>query len=255
MLSSGPDDNVEANIIPVEGVYEVDPFAAAVVLVDAWNWHPVRSHLARTADIVRERIAPLLAEVRAVGLPVIYAPSPSVAVRYPQWRSRFGDRPAPESTQPEPWPPPDLAARTGAYAAYHRRHAEYPADYDASSPRWGRRDSIHDSIAPEPDDLVVATGRELHEILAERRIGFLFYAGFATNVCVLGRDYGIRAMAARGYLPILLRDCTTGIEARESLPDLAATRLAIQEVEFFYYSADSADLIAACRAVRAPLGR
>jgi len=250
MHSAGPDDNIEPNIAPVDERYEIEPAAAAVVLVDTWNKHPVRSHMERTAEVTRERIAPLLPAARAAGLPVIYAPSPSVAVRYPQWRRRFGDRPAPEPRPPEPWPPPELGARTGPYARYRRRPAESPADYDGPYPDWWRWDAVHESIAPEPDDLVVATGQELHELLAERQIAFLFYAGFAANICVLHRDYGILAMGARGYLPVLLRDCTTGIETRATWDDFATTRLAIQDVELHYYSADSADLIAACRAVQ-----
>jgi len=250
MHSAEPDDNVEQNIAPVDERYEIDPSAAAVVLVDTWNKHHVHSHMVRTAEIMRERIAPMLMAARAAGLPVIYAPSPSVAVRYPQWSRRFGNRPTPEPPPRGPWPPPELAARTGPYARYRRRPGETPAEYDGPEPDWWRWDAIHESIAPETDDHVVATGQELHELLAERQIAFLFYAGFATNICVLHRDYGILAMGARGYLPILLRDCTTGIETRATWNDFATTRLAIQDVERRYYSADSGDLIAACRAVQ-----
>ena len=74
--------------------------------------------------------------------------------------------------------------------------------------------------------------------------------GFATNICVMHRDYGILAMGARGYLPILLRDCTIGIESSETLDELLATRGAIHDVERRYYTATSNDLADACRAVR-----
>jgi nicotinamidase-related amidase len=103
-------------------------------------------------------------------------------------------------------------------------------------------------IAPQPEDAVVATGQELHELLTERRVALLFYVGFATNICVLHRDYGVLAMGARGYLPILLRDCTIGIESGDTLPEMLATRAAIHDVERRYYTSTSDQLARACRA-------
>jgi hypothetical protein len=54
---------------------------------------------------------------------------------------------------------------------------------------------------------------------------------------------------ARGYLPVLLRDCTVGIETRDTLEGLLSTCLAVQHVERRYHGADSASLLAACRAI------
>jgi nicotinamidase-related amidase len=243
MLSGGPDDNVEANIAPVEEAYEVDPSEAALVLVDTWNKHHVRSHKDRTADVMREQIAPLLPELRRVGVPLIYAPSPEVAHRYPQWEARFGDDPPPATAPLESWPPRDLKTR------FPRRPGETPAGYDGPLPDWWHWDAVHESIAPHAEDYVVARGAELHELLTDLRRAVLFYVGFAANICVLHRDYGVLAMGQRGYLPILLRDCTTAIETRATLADFTTTSLAIQDVERRYFTADSADLIAACRAL------
>lgn len=248
MRSAGPDDNVEANIWPIEEPFAVDPGEAALVLVDTWNKHPVRSHLESTGAIMRQRIAPLLPLLRAAGVPLIYAPSPDVAPRYPQWQRRFGERAA-VAEPPPAWPPPELRARQGRYAPYARRPGETPPNYAGPYPDWWRWDGIADCIAPGPDDAVVATGAELHDLLAERRIAVLFYVGFATNICVLHRDYGVLAMGARGYLPILLRDCTIGIESGDTLPEMLATRAAIHDVERRYYTTTSDSLARACRAL------
>jgi hypothetical protein len=48
---------------------------------------------------------------------------------------------------------------------------------------------------------------------------------------VPNRDYGLRAMRARGYYLVLLRDCTTGIETADTLPDMAVTKAAIHDYE------------------------
>jgi nicotinamidase-related amidase len=244
MHSTGPDDNVEASIRPVEEAHEIEPASTALVLVDTWNKHPIRSHAESTAAVMRERIAPLLPAARAAGIPVIYAPSPDVAPRYEQWRRRFGDRARPAAPAPAAWPPPELRRREGPYARYRRRPGETWPGYPGSHP-W---DAVHDAIAPEPDDHVVATGEELHELLAERRVLFPIYAGFATNICVLHRDYGVLAIGARGYLPILLRDCTIGIESADTLGGQLATAMAVHDVERRYYTADSGELRAALSA-------
>jgi nicotinamidase-related amidase len=244
MQSAGPEDNVEANIWPVEEPFEVDRRDAALVLVDTWNKHPIRSHLESTGAIMRHRIAPLLTAVRAAGLPLIYAPSPDVATRYPQWQRRFGDRPPTARPIPD-WPSPEARARVGGRG---RRPGETPRDYKGPFPEWWRWDGVADVIAPQPEDEVVATGQELHELLTERRVALLFYVGFATNICVMHRDYGVLAMGARGYLPILLRDCTIGIESGDTLPEMLATRAAIHDVERRYYTSTSDELARACRA-------
>jgi hypothetical protein len=166
MDSRAPEENVEANIAPVEEVYEIDPRETALVLVDTWNKHPIRSHLERSGHIMQTRIAPLLPVVRAAGIPVIYAPSPDVAPRYPQWQRAFGARTPVEQSPAAPWPPPELADRTGRYADYRRRPGELPSDYTGPLPDDWWWDAIADCIAPEPTDDVVATGAELHEILS-----------------------------------------------------------------------------------------
>jgi hypothetical protein len=71
----------------------------------------------------------------------------------------------------------------------------------------------------------------------------LFYAGFNTNACILVRDYGTLAMSQRGYEVILLRDCTTGMEARWTQPELDQTNGAILLLEMFgQYSLGSDEL-------------
>ena len=85
MHSTGPADNVEANIVPTELRAELDPAETALVLVDTWGEHPIASHRARTSDITVQRIRPALDAARAAGVTPIYAPSPPIAATYPQW--------------------------------------------------------------------------------------------------------------------------------------------------------------------------
>ena len=102
----------------------------------------------------------------------------------------------------------------------------------------------------EAGDFVVGTGQQLHDLCQERGILHLLFAGFATNWCILGRDYGIRAMRGRGYNTILVRDATEGVEFPDTLTARWATELAVREVEQVHgFSTSMADFYAACTAL------
>ena len=100
------------------------------------------------------------------------------------------------------------------------------------------------------DEYVVATGDQLQEVAEERGILHMIFAGFATNWCILNRDYGMRAMAQRGYNLILLRDATAGVEFPDTVGEHFATEIAIREVEQqLGFTAANADYFAACNGV------
>jgi len=224
-------------------VWELDAAAAALVLVDIWSDHTVASHRERALAIVRERIAPLLAAARAAGLTVIHAPSPEADVPL-AWGQRFRHRLAAWTLhhtrrlfeRPD-WPPRAFRRRTGPWTACTRGPAPEPASHLRGVPA---------EALPRPGEPVVLSGAALHRALRRRRILHLFYAGFATNLCLhRTRDYSIESMVRRGYNPILLRDCTTGLETADTIEELLMTRTAIQQIEQSAASTTAAELMAA----------
>lgn len=230
-----------------ELVWPISPNEAAFVMVDVWDIHPYQSHLERGEQITRERIAPVVEMCRRTGVAVVHAPSPGQAIKYPQWVRYAGDREivGAGGAGGSEWPPAEFRSRSGKYARYAKPKS-------ARREKWLKDElpkrKIMPCVEPLPDDFVVANGEQLHRLLRHRKILHLFYAGFATNMCVLHRDYGIVAMQNRGYNTILLRDCTTAIESRETLPDMAHTRTSVSIVEMvFGASATSEDFLKACR--------
>lgn len=225
--------------------WTIKPEEAALVMVDVWDIHPYVSHLERGAQITRERIAPVAQACRDIGVAVIHAPSPSQATKYPQWVRYAGAHetsPTPASS-PDNWPPADFRARKGKYAKFAKPHS-------VRRQNWLQNElpkrKIMPCVEPQPDDFVVANGDQLHRLLEHRNILHLFYAGFAANMCVLHRDYGICAMSRRGYNIILLRDCTTAIECRDTLDDMTHTKASVSIVEMvFGVSTTSAELLRA----------
>lgn len=278
MQSVTAEDNTEASERYVEAVWPLRLSETALLLVDVWDWHSIRSHRERAAEITRSRILPLVEAARQAGIVVIHAPSPEIAVRYEQWvryagdaaretaeerllRQRFVDvlqmtdppqalRPIVDSIPPalkalapdDPtWPPADLRRRIGDYARYARPRP--PSWREVGQPR-----DIPEILRPKPGDYVVASGAQLHRVLKDRKILHLLYVGFATNMCVQNtRDYSMEQMGRRGYNCILLRDCTTGIENAYTLEGLLLTKAAILSLEKSHASATSSDLLRALR--------
>ena len=208
---------------------KVPPEQAGIVLVDCWDIHITASHVERTSQICRERIRPVLDACREIGVTVVHAPSPNVAHKFPQWLRYAGDSELSSQPQSAPaWPPEDFAKRKGEWAHLRADRTETWADEieQINQDRY-----IDDSVFPQPDDFVIANGHQLHRLCAHRQILYLFYVGFATNLCIPHRDYGMIAMRERGYGLTLLRDCTTGIETGETIDGLLCTNLSIHDYE------------------------
>ena len=129
------------------------------------------------------------------------APSPPVAEQYPQLKRHK----PPEPSTPSAWPPSDFRSREGDYAVYRGPRSQPPG----IGIHW---DKLASQLAVSPAlmykmmTLLLQRDSQLHALLEKRRILHLIFAGFATNWCVLGRDYGIRSMSRYGYNMVLLRD-------------------------------------------------
>jgi len=251
MHSTKPNDNIESNIRYTKTIWEIDVEEAALVLVDVWNKHQIRSHLERAHKIILDRIAPVVEIARKVGILIVHAPGPKIAKKYRQQMHYSNNEGITSSSGKESdWPPIDFKRRVGKYEKYARLPTEEPPYYKGPFPQWWHPDDMADPVKPKPGDFVIATNEQLHRLLRSRKILHLFYAGFATNLCVRFRDYGTNpfyGMRRKGYNLILLRDCTTGIETMYTIDNLLTTKVAIQQIEYSNSSATSEDFIKACR--------
>jgi nicotinamidase-related amidase len=226
--------------------WDLDVSQIALILVDVWSDHYVSTHLERGGEITRERISPLMDAFRKMNAAVIHAPSPACAKRYPQWTQFAGDDEVQgrSGTGRDAWPPSEFRAKSGDYEKFAR-------------PKEPHHQLFHDIIAnrdiipearPAEGDHVIVTGDQLHRVLKHKKILQLFYAGFAANMCIPFRDYGMRAMKDRGYDTILVRDCTSAIEVEDTFENFDLTRNAIIDTELTVgYSTTSADLISASK--------
>ncbi len=230
------EENFERREIPMS--MPIDQ--TALVLVDLWNDHFIESWLERAGNVLKDNILPAIEAARQAGIKVIHGPCPQVATRYDKVKEHTPPKPDPEPD----WPPRAFRNREGDYHAYRGPRQQYPGIRDFEY-------RMSDLVEVCEDDVVIATGQQLHERLESSGILHLLYAGFATNWCVINRDYGVKDMRGRGYNVILLRDATTGVEFPDTLDQLFATEIAIREVEQKYgFSVSNEDFFTACDAVK-----
>jgi nicotinamidase-related amidase len=103
-----------------------------------------------------------------------------------------------------------------------------------------------DALRPLDHEVVFSTLAQLEHVLTERRLLNVILAGFAANACLLQKPGAVGDLAALGYQVVVLRDCTTAIEAPWSVDDLVATQATMDYVEMaFGYTATSEDFLAA----------
>lgn len=210
----------------------------AIVLLDVWQRHYIKEPEERAEEIINNKYLPLLAAARKAGMPIIHAPSSSVAVKHPNWVKLVSN----DELDPkyDNWPPKQFINLSGPYQAYQRPFEPREAERMALPEL-----TFHPKVLPAKSEPVVANGEELHRYCKKKGILFLIFAGFNTNACIINKDYGTLQMFNRGYGVVLLRDCTTGMESKESQPTLAQTNNAILLLEMFgQYSLTSDELIA-----------
>ena len=210
----------------------------ALVLVDVWQRHYIKETEDRAEVIINDKFIPLLAASRKAGLTIIHAPGSVAAKKHPNWVNLLS---AKEITpKRDNWPPAEFLNLSGPYESYRRPVEPKEAERQALPPL-----TFHPKVVPVGQEPVVAYGEELHRYCKKHGILFLIYAGFNTNACILDKDYGTLKMSYRGYKAILLRDCTTGMESKDSQATLAQTNGAILLLEMFgQYSLVSEELIA-----------
>lgn len=187
---------------------------------------------AEAARIMREVIRPAMDAARGICMEVCHVETDWMDAQYPEVPSR-------RRRDREEFP----SGRPGEMLA--RAHGR---DYLGRSPL--ARMKRAEVVSPEGDEPLVFYSDQLDEYLRERSVETLIYAGFATDMCVLGSEGGARAMLARGYRCVLLQDATVGVETPESFSERLATRYGIHLFEWQVgYSTTVADFTAAIHTI------
>ncbi len=235
--------------VPVEVPVDLDPRRSAAVICDMWDRHWCRAAARRVAEMapVANR---LVTELRNRGVFIVHAPSDTL--------DRYRDHPARERALVEAAPHSGGACTSGLNddGAWMRHDPACEAvmpidDADggcACSPRCAESEPWTSQIADIvilPDD-VIADSAEVFRVYESRGIDTVIVLGVHTNMCVLGRPFGIRASVRRGYRTFLVRDLTDSMynPARRPWVDhFTGTDLVVRHIETYWCPTFTSDQV------------
>jgi nicotinamidase-related amidase/type 1 glutamine amidotransferase len=211
------------------------PKRTAIIICDMWDRHWCRGATRRVTQLA-PRVNEVVARARAKGALIVHAPSGTMSA-YEKHPARLRARRAPKA--------PDLPDGIGGWCK--RIPAEsggrYPIDQSDGgcdcqprcpngSPWRGQIGTIeiHD------EDAVSDSGVEIWNLLADRGIQNVVIMGVHTNMCVLGRPFGLRNLARFGKNVVLMRDLTDTMYNSRMWPHVnhfTGTELIVEHIEKF----------------------
>ncbi|HVK14591.1 MAG TPA: protein-signal peptide and transmembrane prediction [Gemmataceae bacterium] len=218
----------------------------AVIVCDVWDAHHCLNAVRREEEML-PRMEEFLKTARAKGALIIHAPSGCMDA-YKDHPARKRARSAPKAKELpkdiEKWCYKIPAEEKGKYPIdqtdggeddYPKEHAEWHAKLAAMgrNPKAPWK-SQHAGITIANDDAISDSGVEIWSLLAERKIDRVMLVGVHTNMCVLGRPFGLRQMAKNGKNVVLVRDLTDTMYNPKMPPHVShfeGTRLIVEHIE------------------------
>ena len=222
------------------------PSETAIIVCDMWDSHHCYNAVQRVNDVVG-RMNELLTTARSDGAMIIHAPSSCMEA--------YVDHPGRKLAQQAP-AAKNLPSDIGkwCYQIPQEEKGQYPIDQsdggedddpkqheawakelaakglNPKSPwkRQVRAIDIHDV------DAISDSGVEVWNLLESRGIKNVILLGVHTNMCVLGRPFGLRQMSKNGRNVVLMRDLTDTMYNPAAAPFVnhhTGTDLIVQHIE------------------------
>lgn len=198
----------------------------ALIICDMWDKHWSRGAVERVEAMI-SRMNDVIQKARARGVQIIHAPSETMDF-YAQTAARrrmiVTPRVAPPPPVPHPNPPLPIDDSDGGSDTGELR------DYKA----WSRQ---HPAIEIKDEDGISDDGLEIYSFLQARGTKAVLIMGVHTNMCILNRSFGIRALVQWGVDMALVRDLTDTMYNPALRPYVAheeGTRLVVEYIEKFW---------------------
>jgi nicotinamidase-related amidase len=243
-LRSRVEDNGTFRIVTKEQQWPAHK--TAIIVCDMWDAHHCLNAVRREEEMV-PRMNQLLEKARDQGVLIIHAPSSCM--------EPYKEHPARERAQAAPKAknlPKDIGEWCNRIPAEEK--GKYPIDQsdggEDDDPQeheaWHKKlaamgrnpkapwKSEHAGLKIHDADAISDSGVEIWNLLEERGISNVMLVGVHTNMCVLGRPFGLRQMAKNGKNVILVRDLTDTMYNPKMPPHVShfqGTRLIIEHIE------------------------
>ena len=223
-----------------------DPAKTAVTICDMWDAHWCKGATRRVGQMA-PRMNEVVKRARELGALIIHAPSATVG--------HYKDHPARKHAQEAPAAAtkPEGIEKWCSWMDEHEREV-YPIDQsdggcdcDPKCPGGGPWKKQIETIEIEDVDAITDSGVEVWNLIEARGIENVIVMGVHTNMCVLGRPFGLRQMTRNGKNVVLMRDLTDTMYNHRMKPfvnHFAGTDLIVEHIEKYVCpTVTSADLL------------
>jgi len=222
--------------------YEWAPDRTAIIVCDMWDNHWCATATQRVGEMA-PRMNEFITDARKKGVSIVHAPSSTMEFYqdYPQ-RKKIQAYPEVESSQAiEDW-----------YYLEEAKEGKLPIDDTDGGCDDPESDCVHcevwsrqiESIDIFPEDVISDSGKEINNYFSKEGITNVILVGVHTNMCVLGRSFGIRSQTKQGRNVVLVRDLTDTMYNPEAHPKVShaeGTELVIKHVEKYWCPTIAAD--------------
>lgn len=253
------------------------PKSSAVIVVDMWDTHHCYNAVQRVVEMA-PRMNEVLEKCRGMGMTIIHAPSSCMdAYKGHPGRKRAMDAPKAKNRPKDDitvWCQIIDSEKKNPYA----KGKYYPIDAsdggcdsdpmeqekhkqalikvgqdrykmtlpDAQRFAGGPWKSQYHVLKMHDIDIVSDKGNEIWNVLEDRKINNVIILGVHTNMCVLGRPFGLRQLAKNGKNVVLMRDMTDTMYNPKMSPYVnhyKGTELIVEHIEKFVCPTITSDQI------------
>ncbi len=220
----------------VQNKVEWDTKHTAIIICDMWNQHWCKGATSRVAELA-PYMNDIVSKARDNGLLIIHAPSGTIGF--------YADHPARKRAQDAP-KADNLPEGIGKWCNWideNEKTVGYPIDHSdggcdcepmcKQGPPWPWKSQI-DTIEIKSNDAISDSGEEIWNLLEQHGVKNAILMGVHTNMCVLGRPFGLRNMAKSGKNVVLMRDLTDTMynsQMRPVVSHFTGTDLVVEHVE------------------------
>lgn len=201
----------------------------AIIICDMWADHPCKL-AAQRVDRMAPRMNRVISQARDHGVAIIHAPSGGIELyEDTPFRARIKQAallkpPVPIQNwcylNPEKEPPLPVDDSIKRSTESSLRGCDDPeANYKKKTDRHQ-----HAAIKMIGYDVISANGQEIYNFLEQEQRKNIVIMGVHTNMCVLGRPFGIRQMNYLGKNVVLCRDLTDALYDPRDRPYVSHTR-------------------------------
>ncbi len=244
----------------VEGRERWKPEETAVIVCDMWDLHHCKNAVDRVGQMA-PRMNALLKEVRRRGSLVVHAPSSCMKF--------YKDHPARKRAQEAPRAKrvPEGIDKWMHWIDEREEKAGYPIDHSdggedddpAEHAAWAKKLTSMGRNPGAPwtrqvealeidsaKDAITDNGTENWNLLEQHGVKNVILLGVHTNMCVLGRPFGLRQMAKNGKNVALMRDLTDTMYNPKMEPKVShfrGTDLVVEHIEKYVCTTATSDQI------------